>query len=182
MQLLPKDSEEAIASKSVLKVEGRNVDLVHVTFVGGMMQSSKDTKIGLSLGKSKKSTTARFQFHHIIKGLEGRTEKDLKTELKAKRKGIRRKLADVTWEGALAEKLNSDSDLKNKLLKSETGNVKIEPDEKNDCIRISLTKGIKLVSESKGMIVQKTEQWADNLPSLEAFEAMDIIAGYIKSS
>jgi hypothetical protein len=38
-----------------------------------------------------------------------------------------------------------------------------------------------LVSESKGMIVQKTEQWADNLPSLEAFEALDIIAGHIKS-
>ena len=182
VQLLPKDSEEAIAGKSVLKVEGRNVDLVHVTFTSGMMKSEKKTSIGLNLGKSKSSSTARFQFHHIVKGLGGRTEKDLKTEIKAKRKGIRRKLADVTWEGALAEKLNSDSDLKNKLLKSETGNVKIEPDEKNDCIRITLTKGIKLVSESKGMIVLKTEQWADNLPSLETFEAMDIIAGHIKYS
>ena len=90
-------------------------------------------------------------------------------------------LLPMRARGALAEKLNSDSELKKKLIQSETGNVKIEPDEKNDCIRITLTKGIKLISESKGMIVQQTEQWADNLPSLEAFEAIDILAGHIKS-
>jgi hypothetical protein len=145
------------------------------------MQGSKKIPIGLTIGKSKKSTSARFQFHHIIKGLGGRTTEDLKTELKPERKGIRRKLVDVRWEGALAEKLNSDSALKSKLVHSETSDVKINPDEKNDCIRITLTKGIRLISKSKGMILQKTEQSAEKLPSLETFEAMDIIAGHIKS-
>jgi len=182
VQLLPKDSEEAIAGKSVIKVEGRNVDLVHVTFASGSMHASKETSIGLTVGKKKKTTRPNLQFHHIIKGLGGRNKEDLKTELKAEKKGmVRRKLVDVRWEGALAEKLNSDSDLKKKLLQSETDNVKIEPDEKNDCIRITLQKGINLISESKGMIVRKTEMRAEKLPPMEAFDAMDIIAGHIKS-
>ena len=88
---------------------------------------------------------------------------------------------DVRWEGALAEKLNSDSDLKKKLLKSETDNVKIEPDEKNDCIRITVQKGINLIAETKGIVFGKTKMRAEKLPSMDAFDAMDTIAGYVKS-
>jgi hypothetical protein len=183
VQLMPKDSEEAIAGKAVIKVEGRNIDLVHVTFASGSMHVSKGTKIGLPIEKSKKTSKPNLRFHHIIRGLGGRTKEDLKTELKAEKKGmVRRKLVDVRWEGALAEMLNSDFALKSKLLRTETDNVKIEPDEKNDCIRITMQKGIDLISESKGMLIKKTEMRAEKLPSLETFEAMDIIAGHIKSS
>jgi hypothetical protein len=181
VQLLPKNSEEAIAGKSVIKVEGRNIDLVHVTFASGSMHSSKGTSISLGIGKGKKTTKPTLRFHHIVKGLGNRTDKDLKTELKAEKKGmIKRKLVDVRWEGALAEKLNSDTELKKMLMQSETDNVKIEPDKKNDCIRITLQKGIDLISESKGRIIRKTEMRTENLPTMVAFDAMDIIAGHLK--
>lgn len=179
-QLLPKDSEEAIAGKPVIKVEGKNFHLVHVTFASGMMGVSKGRSV-LPKIKKKETTYQNLRFHHIIKGLKGRTEEDLKTELKAEKKGFRRKLVGVRWEGAFAEKLNSSGDLTKKLLGSETDNVKIEPDEKNDCIRITLQKRTSLVAESKGRFFGKTEMRAENLPSMEAFDAMDIIAGYAKS-
>lgn len=180
-QLLPKDSEEAIAGKPVIKVEGKNFDLVHVTFASGMMGVAKGRSITPNIMKKKETTYQNLRFHHIVKGLKGRTEKDLKTALKAEKKGFRRKLVGVRWEGALAEKLNSNEDLTKKLLGSETDNVKIEPDEKNDCIRITLQKRTSLISETKGMFIRKWETRAENLPTMEAFDAMDIVARYAKS-
>lgn len=182
-QLLSKKSEEAISGKPVIKVEGKNFDLVHVTFVSGEIFVSKGAFAGPTIMKKKKTTWPVLRFHHIVKGLGDRSEEDLKTELKAKKKGmIKKKLVDVSWEGALSERLNKDADLKKRLLESETDNLKIEPDKKNDCIRITHQKKIALIAETKGIMFGKTKMRAENLPSMEVFNIADTVAGYVKSS
>jgi len=182
-QLLPKDSKEAIGGKPVIKLEGKNIDLVHVTFAGGMMQSSKGGFLGPTIITEKKTTWPVLAFHHIVKGLGEKSEEDLKTELKAKKEGmIEKRLVDVSWEGAFSEKLNKDSDLKRRLLESGTDNLKIEPDKKNDCIRITYKKKIDLIAEKKGILFGKTKMRAEKLPSMEAFDIADTIATYVRSS
>jgi len=182
-ELLPKDSKEAIAGKPCIKVEGKQFDLVYVTFASGMIHSAKGGFFEPGTIKvDKKTSWPVLRFHHIIKGLEDRSEEDVKTELRAEKKGLlKKKLVDVSWEGALSEKLNSDSDLKRRLLESETDNMKIEPDKKNDCIEITLEKKIALTAETKGVFFGKTKMRAEDLPSMEVFDIVNKIAGYVKS-
>ena len=181
-KLLPKDSEEAIEGKPCIKVEGKQFDLVYVTFAGGATMHAKGVYAGTTIEHKKEKVLSILRFHHIIKGLGDRSEEDLKTELKAEKKGfMKKKLVDVSWEGALAEKLNSDTDLKRRLLESDTDNLNIEPDKENDFIRITLKKGIWLVAETKIIFVGKTKMKAENLPSMEVFDIVNKIAEYVKS-
>jgi ribosomal protein S17E len=115
-------------------------------------------------------------------------EDDIRTELKAKKKGfIKKKLLDVSWDGALSKELNSDTELKKGLLTLGIDNLKIEPDGKNDCIRIMHEKKIAVIEDMGGDSSKIVEDWDENekrveeLPSMEIFETINTIAGYVKS-
>jgi len=112
-----------------------------------------------------------------------RSEDDLKVEMKEKKKGfVSKKLVDIEWKGGkLAGLLNSDDELKEKILTTGTTSLKVEPDRKNDCVRIIHQKGIDLVVESSGAFVKKTETRAENFPSIETLDIVGRIAEHSKS-
>ena len=59
--------------------------------------------------------------------------------------------------------------------------LKVEPDRKNNCVRIINEKGIRIIIQSQGIIVKKTETRAENFPPIETLDVIDKIANYVKS-
>ena len=184
--LILKESEETVGETPAIKVDGKRFDLVQAKDVGGMVGSSESVE-----GSHKKITTRPvLRFDYIIKGMGGKREEEIRTELKAKKKGfIKKKLLDVSWDGALSKELNSDTELKKGLLTLGIDNLKIEPDGKNDCIRIMHEKKIAVIEDLGGgsdpsKIVEswdEVEKRVEDLPSMKIFETIDTIAGYVKS-
>ena len=185
VELLPKDSPETIEGSPSIKITGRDVELVQIKFpTRGIVQKGGGTSIGPPvLSRSKTTTWPKLRFHHIIRGLEGRKLEDVKAKLNASTKGlVRKKVVDVTWEGGrLAEALKADGDLKKELIDQGAADVKVTPDEKNDCIRVEYNAKVKNIIEKKGMIVKKTKTRFEDLPSIEVFNICDRIVGHVKA-
>lgn len=181
--LLDKKSPETIAGETAIKVEGRNFNLVILKFARGSMAGGRGGGFAPTISKKVTKTHPVIRFHHIVKELGGKSEEDLKVEMKEKKKGfISKELVDISWDGGkLAKMLNEDKDLKNMILKTKTGSLKVEPDPKNNCIRIIHQKKIDVIVESGGVFKKKTETRAENFPSVETLSIVDRIAEHIKS-
>ena len=181
--LLDKKSSETIAGETAIKIEGRNFDLVVLKFARGSMAVGRGGGFGPSISKKVTKTHPVINFHHIIKGLDKRNEDDLKAEMKEEKKGfLSKKLVNVSWQGGkLAKKLNEDTELKNMILKTQTTSLKVEPDTKNNCIRIIHQKKIDMIVESGGVFLKKTETRAENFPSIKTLDIIDRIAEYAKA-
>jgi len=181
--LLDKKNPETIAGETAIKVEGRNFNLVILKFARGSMAGGRGGGFAPTISKKVTKTHPVIRFHHIVKGLGGKSEEDLKVEMKEKKKGfISKELVDISWDGGkLAKMLNEDKDLKNMILKTKTGSLKVEPDPKNNCIRIIHQKKIDVIVESGGVFKKKTETRAENFPSVESLSIVDRIAEHIKS-
>ena len=110
-------------------------------------------------------------------------EDDLKAQVKEKTEGlISKKLVDIHWEGGiLAGKLNGDTELKNMIMKSSVVPLKVEPDKKNNCVHIINEKGIRIIIQRSGIIVQKAQTRAENFPPIEILDAIDKVANYVRS-
>ena len=121
--------------------------------------------------------------HHIVKGMEGKSESDLKVEMKEEKKGfVSKKLVDINWKGGkLADLLNGDAELKKKILETKTTSLRVEPDMKNNCARVVHEKKIDIIIESGGFVIKKTETKAENFPPIESIEIVDSIAGHVRS-
>jgi hypothetical protein len=84
--------------------------------------------------------------------------------------------------GKLAGLLNSDNELKNMIIRSNVVPLKVEADRKNDCIRIINEKGIRIIIESGGIFLKKTETRAENFPPMETLDVIDKIADHVESA
>lgn len=181
--LLEKDNPETVDKETAIKINGRNFDLVILKFAKGSMAVGRGGGFGPSISKKVTKTHPTLQFHHIIKSMGNRREDDLKVEMKEKQKGfISKKLVDIEWKGGkLAGLLNGDADLKNMILATGTTSLKVEPDRKNDCVRVIHQKGIDLIVEGGGVFIKKTETRAENFPSIETLDIIDRMAEHVKS-
>jgi len=181
--LLEKDSSETIEKETAIKIGGRKFDLVILKFASGSIAVGRGGGFGPTISKQVTRTHPNLRFHHIVKGMGKRSENDLKAEVKEKKEGfISKKLVDIKWEGGkLAELLNSDIELKNMIMRTGSTPLKVEPDRKNDCIRIIHEKGIDVIVESGGAFIQKTETRAENFPPIETLDIIDKIVVYTES-
>ena len=181
--LLDKKSPETIARETAIKVDGKNFDLVILKFARGSIGGGKGGGFAPTISKKVTKTHPVIRFHHVVKELGEKSEKDLKADMKEKKKGfISKELVDVSWEGGkLAKILNEDKDLKNMILKTKTGSLKVEPDPKNNCVRIIHQKKVDVIVESGGVFKKKTETRAENFPPIETLNIIDRIAEHVKS-
>jgi len=183
-ELLEADRPETIPGEKAIKINGRKFDLVILKFAGGSIGAGRGFSIGPSISyQATRMGPTNINFHYILKGLGNRNENDLKAEVKAKTEGfISKRLVDIKWEGGkLAGLLNSDSELKNMIMRSGVVPLKVEADRKNDCARIINEEGIRITIKSSGIIVKKTETTAENFPPIETLDVIDKIADYVKS-
>ncbi len=178
--LLEKDSPETIGKKRAFKIGGRDFDLVIPRFARGMKAASHDAELG-AISKTKTKSSQVYRFHHIVRGLGGRNEEDLKAKTKEKWKGLRKKqLLDVHWEGGkLASVLNGDADLKAMILKNGTAPLKVKADPKNDVLRIIHQKKLWMVDIRSGFMKKTTK--AVGFPPVEALDAIDRIAQHAQA-
>lgn len=181
--LLEKDSPETIGKETAIRVGGRKFDLVIPKFGGGSLATGKGGGFAPSVSKKVTKTHPTCRFHHVVKGMGSRSEGDLKAEVKEKKTGfISKKLVDIKWEGGrLAGLLNSDASLKDDIMRTGTTSLKVEPDRKNDCVRIIHQKGIDLIVEAGGAFIKKTETRAENFPPMQTLDIIDRIAEHVKS-
>lgn len=183
-ELLESDSSETIRGEKAIKISRRKFDLVILKFASGSIGAGRGFSIGPSISKQvTKMGPTNINFHYIVKGLGKLNENDLKAEVKEKKEGlISKKLVDIKWEGGkLAGLLNSDSELRSMIMRSNVVPLKVEADRKNDCVRIINEKGIRITIESSGIILKKTETRAENFPPSETLDIIDKIADYAKS-
>lgn len=184
-ELLESDSSETIRGEKAIKIGGRKFDIVILKFASGSIGAGRGFSIGPTISKQvTKMGPTNINFHYIVKGMGKRNENDLKAEVKEKKEGlISKKLVDIKWEGGkLAGLLNSDSELKNMIIRSNVVPLKVEADRKNDCIRIINEKGIRIIIESGGIFLKKTETRAENFPPMETLDVIDKIAYYVESA
>ncbi len=183
-ELLEPDSPETLRGEKAIKIGNRKFDLVILKFAGGSIRVGRGFELGPSVSTEiTKTGPTNINFNYIVKGTGTRSEGDVKAEVKEKKEGfLSKKLVDISWEGGkLAAMLNSDSELKSLIMKSNVVPLKVEADEKNDCIRIINQRGLRIVVESSGVFLKKTETRAENLPPIEILDVIDKIADHVKS-
>ncbi len=178
---LDKKNPEVVGKKAAIKIDGRNFDLV---MPKGGSSVGRGGGIGPpTISKKVKKTWSGMSFHHIMKGLGGRSQDDLNAKMKAQKKGlVSKKLVDVHWEGGkLAGLLNGDAELKTRILETGTDKLAVEADLKNDVVRVILRKKIRWTTTSKGVVVKKTETTVDNFPPILTLDIVDGIAEHVRS-
>jgi hypothetical protein len=181
--LLEKDSPETVDKEAAIKIGGRKFDLVILKFAGGSMAVGRGGGFEPTISKKVTKTHPKLRFYHIVRGMGKRNENDLKAETKEKKEGfISKKLVDVNWEGGkIAGLLNGDTELKSMIMRTGSSQLKVEPDKKNDCIRIIHEKDIDMIVDSGGVFIKKTETRAENFPPIETLNIIDKIADHAKS-
>ena len=111
--------------------------------------------------------TVQYFLYYLVRHPDWLGQKRKKTKMvKKKSSGIRGKVIDIEWKGDdyLCQGLNYDYRLKDKLLQTEPGELK---------------GGIQIFPEPKYEYARIRTPYL--LPSLSLFEAIDIIAGHVKS-
>ena len=181
--LIDKESPETVGREKAVKIEGRNVSLVIPKFAMGSVGGGKGLDIGPSFSKNVSITHPVVNFHHIVKGVAPRDDKEMSATLVAEKKGfLSKEVVGVRWEGGrVASMLNADTELNKNILRRGIDSLKVEGDSKNGVLRIILRDKIDVVTESSGFIVKETKNRAEKLPSLEDFDIVDRIAGKLKT-
>ncbi len=181
VEWLDKKSPEVVGKKAAIKIDGRNFDLVHPQ---GSVMPGKEVGRSAILRKKVEKTWTPMRFHHIMKGLGGRSQDDLKAKMKAKKKGLAsKKIVDVHWKGGkLAGLLNGDAKLKTLILETGTDKLAVKADPKNDCVRVILQRNIRVTETWRGVRgVYKSESTFDNLPPIPTLDIVDGIADHVRS-
>ncbi len=182
--LLETDSPETLPGEKAIKVSGRKFDLVVLKFAGGSIGVGRGFGVGPSISyQTQNLGPTKINFNYIVKGLGNANEKDLQAEVKEKTEGlISKKLVDISWVGGLlAGQLNGDGELKSMIMASSVVPLKVEPDVKNNCVRIINEKAIRIIIQSGGIFIKKAETRAENFPPIETLNVVDKIAGYLRS-
>jgi len=180
--LLDKESPETVGREKAVKIEGKNVSLVIPKFAMGSISGGKGGGFGPSISKNVTITHPVVNFHHIVKVVTPKDDKEMSANLVVEKKGLLSKeIVGVRWEGGrIASMLNSDPGLNKRILSCGIDSLKVEGDSKNGCLRIVLRDKIDFVTESSGFLVKQTKNRAEKLPSLMTFEIVDSIAERIK--
>jgi hypothetical protein len=181
-RLVEKGEPEAFDGETTIKVNGRQFDTVILKFASGSMAGGGGFSIGPSISKKVTKTSPKLNFHHIV-GVRGKREEDLKAEMEEEKTGlINKKLVNISWKGGkLASVLNNDAELKKKILDSQATSFKVEPDTKNNCVRIVHQKEIELTYEFGGVFIKTAKTSAKNFPPITTIDIIDRIAEYVKS-
>ncbi len=141
-----------------VRVTNRHIDMVELAEFYVDVGSTSDTPV----------MEPRFRCHYVVHVKVDGLEDRLKAKLKPMRKGFfSREILDFKWRGKeLAQMLNSDTDLKEKLSCIENRNVEVKPYGEHQCVRIRQDGG--------------TIDPAYSFPTIETFEAYDKIAQNIR--
>ena len=183
-EILEPDNPQTIPGEKSIKVNGRKFDLVILKFAGGSIGFGRGGTIGPSIGFQQQNLgPTLINFNYIVKGMINSNENDLKAELKVKTEGlISKKLVDVHWEGGLlAGQLNGDPQLKDTIMKSSVIPLKVEPEKKNNCVRIINEHAVREIITRSGIIVQKAETKVENFPPMATLDVVDKIATYVRA-
>jgi hypothetical protein len=183
-RLVEKGEPEAFNGETTIKIGGRQFDTVILKFAGGSMAGGGGFSIGPSISKKVTKTSPKLNFHHVITAsAQGKSEEDLKAEMEEEKTGfITKKLVNISWkDGRLASILNNDADLKKKILDSQTTSFKVEPDMKNNSVRIVHQKEIELIYEFGGVFIKTAKTSAKNFPPITTIDIIDKIAEHVKS-
>jgi hypothetical protein len=166
-----------------VKVEGRNLDLVQV---GKISASASDPMLlpGQSgYTRERGQGSIKYDYHYVVREKVAGLESKLEAEFKPieKRKGLfGKEVVGFQWEGGeLAQRLNSDSNLKNMLLKEGIHRLLIKPEKEHQCVRITPPTGAEALSFDFGRHPSIIGRKA--FPTREAFEVYDKIAHHIRS-
>jgi hypothetical protein len=165
-----------------VKVEGRNIDLVQVE-----RESLRATQPNLQPGeksytRERAQGSLRYDYHYLVRANVASLENKLKAELKPieKRKGLfGKEIVGYQWEGGeLAQRLNSDSDLKNMLLKGSIHRLSVVPEKEKQCVRITPLSGPETLDFNFGLhpIILGRRMF----PTRETFGIYDKIAQHIR--
>jgi hypothetical protein len=184
VELLETDNPQTIPGEKSIKVSGRKFDLVILKYASGSIGAGRGFTVGPSIGYQRQNLgPTNINFNYVVKGMSNMNEDDLKAQVKEKTEGlISKKLVDIHWEGGLlAGQLNGDIELRNMIMKSSVVPLKVESDKKNNCVHVINEKGIRIIIQRSGIIVQKAETRAENFPPIEILDVIDKIATYVKS-
>jgi len=162
-----------------VKVEDRNIDFIQVnrTSTGG--------------GEDSGPSRLMHLYHYLVRANVEALEDKLKAKLKPIKKGfLSKEVVDFKWEGGeLAQMLNADSDLKNKMLKEWLNPlvrpiVEIKPHKKHRCVWIMQTTE-RPVSLGPSLLMSGAQGLREigrkTFPTREDFEIYDRIAQHIRS-
>lgn len=182
-RLVEKDEPEAVDGETTIRISGRKFDAVFLKFAGGSMAGGGGFSIGPSISKQVKKTSPKLDFNHIMMGMQGKSEEDLKAEMEEEKTGlITKKLVNIKWKGGrLANVLNNDVELKKKILDSQTTSFRVEPDMKNSCVKIVHQKEIQLTYEFGGVFIKTAKTSAKNFPPITTIDIVDRVAEHVKS-
>jgi hypothetical protein len=180
--LIDKESPETVGREKAVKIEGKNVNLVIPKLATRSLVGGKAGELSQTIGKKVTVTHPVINFHHIVKGVMPRNDKEKSATMVVEKRGLlSMEIVGVRWEGGrVASTLNTDPDLKKKILTGGIDSLKVEEDCKNGCLRIVLRDKIDVVTESSGFLVRQRKNRVERLPSLETFEIVDDIAERIR--
>ena len=124
-----------------VKIEGRNLDLVQVERISAEASQPKLQPGQPEYTREKGQGSTRYDYHYLVRVKAADLESKLKAEFKPieKRKGLfGKEVVGYQWEGGeLAQRLNSDSNLKNIMLKEGYHRLLIKPEKEHQCVRIT---------------------------------------------
>ena len=180
---LPHGSAEAIHHTPTLgvfgnpplgsvKIEGRNVDFVEIyrSFAGGR-------------GRNAGPGGIAYGYSYVVKANLG-SQHDFKTHVRLVKSGlIIKKVVGFTWEGeTFANTLNSDDDLKTKILEIGTPVLFVNANKKSGSVSIASAKFGRVTTVIVYGVPAKYQLTVGRkaFPTPEAFEVYDRIAGHVK--
>lgn len=175
-----REAPEMLDENRELRISGRNVDLVIPSLAGTYVERRGRT--GTSARSEPGPAHPEVDFYHIVRGVPttGKSEVDASLVTQT-REGPSRELLDLAWEGGrLASQLNSDVDLRQRLLDHGVDNLRFESDPKNQCIRIVHRAPVSLQSRRSVEHGAKGAYEASDFPSAAVFSIVDELAGRIK--
>jgi len=183
------DSENTEAIKGFVafsigsvKIDGQNIDHVQIekSSEAGTQPTLQPGQTGYTNERALGSL--RYDYHYAVQGKVEGSESKLEAEFKPieKRKGLfGKEVVGFEWKGGeLAQRLNSDRDLHDILLKEGLHQLLVKPEKNYGCVRITPQTGPAPVSNfdfgnHRILVGQKA------FPSRQAFDAYDKIAQHV---
>ncbi len=182
--LLSRGNQETPDGEMGLRLKGRAIDIVQVYLptpvdvppeVERMLADAVEY---LPRGRERRgaSELEEFMFKFFLKGNLTRSPAEIDTKLTGKKKGfVSRKLIDVTWSGGLSNDLAPNRALKDQLLTNGIDNLTIEAIPRAYCVKIAHIHEARYRRRGDKITYEE-------LPSLQKFNTIEMIAQLIRSS